>query len=222
MIEQPKSLTKAQDIIEQFAPNPNYAKKYRGWERDYLPPLCEHLADASPDTALDIGPGWGTMAVWLARRGCGVTVMDFRPPGYYLTEALCLEHGIIYAQADIERTHLGERYDLVLMTQVLPHLCWRADQAVVNAAAMLTKDGTFLCSSLNKAGYKDKPVPFANWKDVPRLDEGPEPEESVKCLYYESDLHELLELSFKAVRIWQPEGCSTMIAECWYPRQEGA
>ena len=222
MPEQPQSLTDAQDIVEKFAPSQNYAEKYRGWERDYLPALCKHLENASPEAALDIGPGWGTMGVWLARRGCAVTVMDFQPPGYYLTEALCAEHGITYAQADIERTHLGERYDLVLMTQVLPHLCWRPDQAVVNAAAMLAKDGTFICSALNKAGYKDKPVPFGNWRDLPRLDEGPEPQESVKCLYYESDLRELLERCFKAVRIWHPEGCSTMMAECCYPKRKGA
>jgi len=118
----------------------------------------------------------------------------------------------------VERTRIDKRYNLVMMTQVLPHLCWRPDQAVINAASMVAEDGTFVCSALNKASYQDKPIPFANWKDVPRLDEGPQPQESVKCLYYEDDLRELLELSFKVVRIWQPEGCSTMIAECWYPK----
>jgi len=208
----------AQDAIERFAPNANYAERYRGWERDYLPALCEHLADASPETVLDIGPGWGTMAVWFARRGCAVTVMDFRPPSYYLTEELCAEYGITYAQADVERMRIDKRFDLVTMTQVLPHLRWRPDAAVANAAAMASPDGAFVCSALNKAGYEGKPVPFAHWRDVPRLDEVLECEEVVSCMYYEADLRELLELSFNVVRLWQPEGRSTMLAECWYPR----
>jgi len=88
-----QSLTDAQDVVEKFAPNQNYADGYRGLERDYLPALCKHFENASPESVLDIGPGWGTMAAWFALRGSSVTIIDYRPLGHYLAEELCTELG---------------------------------------------------------------------------------------------------------------------------------
>jgi len=221
MPDQLQSLTEVQDIVATFAPEKYYSETYRPWEQGHLPALCEHLGDWEPRTVLDVGPGWGVMAVWFARQGWEVAVMDGVPQGRYITEDLCAEYGITYHRANIEGASLDQQFRLVTMTQVIPHLRWRPDTAVANVAAMLKPRGTYICSVLDKAIYATNVVPhYAHWRDVPRQADGvPARPESETCMYLREDLRALLEGAFCDVWTWQPEGCETIFAECRQPRR---
>ena len=74
------SLAESEDLVEQYAlevmadaalPDRQvyFRDHYRAWEQAYLPVVCEYVEDRLPGRALDCGPGWGTMSVWLSARG---------------------------------------------------------------------------------------------------------------------------------------------------------
>lgn len=53
-----------------------YAESDAIWSRNPNPRLVEHVSDLAPGTALDVGSGEGTDAIWLASRGWTVTGLD--------------------------------------------------------------------------------------------------------------------------------------------------
>lgn len=220
-------LTEAQDVVAQYAPRTYYESRYRQMELDYMPWLCEALATLPAGRVLDIGPGWGTIPVWLRSRGWDVTVLDFVPldsdEGFMGSE-LCNVAGIRFEQVNIERGRLLEEFDVVLMTQVIPHLRWRPDRAIRNAAKMVGDHGLFIASVLNAGDYPALVGEYdQSWGAVPeftRRKEQPSVEDVVvMCMYDEEDFQSLLWTGFSWVQTWQPSKSTTIFGQCKQPRR---
>jgi len=194
--ERPLTLEEAQEVVVLHAPHLYYRDAYRAMERDYLPHLCRAIDGREPGRVLDIGPGWGTMMVWLASRGHEVTVLDLMPPGTFLTPNLVELAGARYLQADISEGPVEELrggMDLVLMTQVLPHLKWQPEEAVRHAAAMLAPGGEFVASALDADCYPNLACTHGTcWQMVPRWGKGEASPDEVVCMFTAGGLAELL------------------------------
>lgn len=219
----PLTLDEVQQVILQHAPTPYYVRHYVEFERNYLPALIEHIDGWAPWMVADVGPGYGTMAVWLASRGWDVVVFDKMPLGHSMTQELCDLYGIEYVQHDIEFEPLPSDFSLVTMTQVIPHLRWRPDTAVQHAAAGLSgdvrccpdaHDDTFLCTCNRRGGLVGKNPPrYARWQDVPVARGGMPHEDMVTALYDRFDLAALIHTAFHEGSTWSPPDTGPIFAE---------
>ena len=217
------TLSDAQDYVERLAPGPYYRDHYRGYEADYLAHVVAEIEQYnSGQQVLEVGPGWGTLSVWMANRGHQVTVLDEQPLGTYIAPVLLEQTGIRYVQGAIDRdelpAQLGNHYQLVVMTQVLPHLKWSPADAVGNVARLMHPDGRLITSALAAECYPHVQPAFSRWQDVPRYEPwlAPSPQVEV-CMYTQEAFGELLGTAFRTVRVWQPTGSTTMLAECRRP-----
>lgn len=214
------TITQAQDFVERLAPGPYYRDHYRGYEADYLQGVADVVSEQPPGLrVLEIGPGWGTLSVWMVNHGHDVTVLDYLPVGTFIAEALLRRTGIRYVQGAIDEdappADLRTDYELVVMTQVLPHLKWSPLQALRNVAAVMHPRAMLVTSALDAECYPHIHPAFAHWRDVPEWAPGAEPAPELEvCMYTHETLAELLSGSFTSVRVWRPEGSTTMLATC--------
>ena len=172
----PLDLSAAQDFVAARAPKQYYAETYRGYEALYLPGVVDRTTGLPPGTAIDVGPGWGTMAVLLASRGWAVDVVDFLPVGTFMAQELLDETKITYHQfaVETEEPFLRLGADLVLMTMVVGHLRYRPDIAIKRAARWLAPGGLFVCCNID--ADRNPPVPHAypDWRKMPVPGDGAE------------------------------------------------
>lgn len=218
------TLEEAQDIVEDHAPRPYYAETYRAWEGQYLPEVCERLDDLRPGRVLDIGPGWGALAVWLRSRNWDVWLMDVVPLGTFIARDLLDEIQATYVHRDICRapardvgTQKPVPFGLVVCGQVLTHLKWSARAAMSNIRAMVKGQGQLLLTVSDSAtyDYRRDDIAYADWRGVPMPTAGvtPPANETI-CTYDETDLRELLSQFFDFVQIEKPADCLSLIATC--------
>ena len=225
------TLAEAEDIVEQYAAEVEaldgqsaeergvyFAQTYRAGQQHYLPAVCEFTAKLPSGRALDCGPGWGTMSLWLASHGWQVTAMDCMPIGTFMTERFVREIPCRYVEMQIERERLHEQFDLILMTQVVGHLKYRPDGALQHIADMLAPAGCAIISALNDE-HTGRSAAFAfgrdgtTWRDIPRVEDGGPPEQMMNvCAYSEETFAELLQTVFGAVQYIQTE--PVIIAVC--------
>jgi hypothetical protein len=220
----PLTLEEAQNLVEQYAPKSYYRDTYRAWENQYLPEVCARLEGIEAGRVLDIGPGWGALAVWLRSRGWAVEVMDVVPLGTFITPELLGALEAEYFQGDICRGIVpvpglrGTQYwHLITMGQVLTHLKWSSRAAMGNVRNMLMAQGRFLLTVTDAAtyDYRESEVAYSDWRDVPRpLENVPVPQNETICTYDETDLRKLLDPLFGTVQIEKPAGCLSLIATC--------
>lgn len=214
------TIEQAQDFVERMAPNPYYHDHYRGYEADYLAQVADIVDGRRPGLrVLEVGPGWGTLAVWMASMDYEVTVLDYLPLGTFMAPALLDETGIRYVQGaidqDVAPAGLEPGYELVVMTQVLPHLKWSPADAVRNVASTMHQDGLLVTSALDAECYPHIHPAYSHWRDVPQWSPGATPAPQLEvCMYTRDTLRDLLDLAFTSVRIWRPEGSTTMLATC--------
>lgn len=218
------TLQQAQDYVERLAPGPYYRDHYRGYEADYLQDVIDLLLPlGSGKRVLEVGPGWGTLAVWMTDRAHEVTVLDQQPIGTYIAEDILRQTGIRYVQGAIDEYALPDgisgQFDLVVMTQVIPHLKWRPDAALRHANHALATSGRLITSALDSRCYPHVTPAFERWQDVPAYESwlAPVPEVEV-CMYTQETFRGLLETEYGLVRITQRPGSTTMLAECRQPR----
>lgn len=214
------TIEQAQDLVERMAPNPYYADHYRGYEADYLQGVADIVAEQPPGLrVLEIGPGWGTLSVWMVNHGHDVTVLDYLPVGTFIAEQLLRRTGIRYVQGAIDEdappADLRTDYELVVMTQVLPHLKWSPLQATRNVAAVMHPRAMLVTSALDAECYPHIMPAHRHWAYVPQWHPGAEPTPELEvCMYTREDLTGLLSQVWTAVRVWRPEGSTTMLATC--------
>ncbi len=218
------TLQQAQDYVERLAPGPYYRDSYRGYEADYLQDVIDLVLPlGSGLRVLEVGPGWGTLAVWMVDRAHQVTVLDQQPVGTYISEQLLRETGIRYVQGAIDEYELpdgvGGQFDLVVMTQVIPHLKWRPDRALFHINTVLSRSGRLVTSALDATCYPHVTPAFQRWQDVPKYKSWLTPVPDVEvCMYTQETFRGLLETEYGLVRITQRPGSTTMIAECRKPK----
>lgn len=213
------TLTEAQGIVQAAAPNDYYRTDYRPWEDQYMEHVCAACKGVSGDRALDIGPGYGTMPVWLRDRGWDVTVMDVCEIGTFMTEELCADLDARYENLDLEVARLDGVFDLIVMTQVLTHLKWRPDRALNNLRDMLRPGARAVISVTNRDSYpyNIQKVHHACWRDVPEYGDRREPLPLVTvCIYDRAEFEDLLgEVFGDCFEIEQPDDSVSMIATAW-------
>lgn len=209
----------AQSIVAEAAPNDYYETTYRAMEKMYLPALFKRLKSLPAGRVLEIGPGWGTTAIWLSDRGHNVTVMDLMPIGTFLTQQLCDKYEIAYIQHDIEDApepvdgNLGT-FDTVIMTQVIHHLSWRPDRAMRHVSSLLSPNGTLIASVLDREHYKDLDSAYGHdWKKVPEWHETPRSDDVIKCMYDSASFGSLLAAEFHDVTMSRPRRSTVLLAE---------
>ncbi len=210
---------KAQAIVAAAAPHDYYQSTYRAMEKMYLPAVFKRLARLPPGRVLEIGPGWGTTAIWLSERGHDVTVMDLMPIGSFLTQELCDRYGLTYTQHDIEdapqpeELHL-DKFDTVVMTQVIHHLSWRPDRAMGNVHTLMSSGGMLLASVLDRERYETLDSAYGHdWKNVPEWKLVPRSDDVIKCMYDARVFASLLNEHFSGVTINRPRRSTILLAE---------
>jgi 2-polyprenyl-3-methyl-5-hydroxy-6-metoxy-1,4-benzoquinol methylase len=208
----------AQDVAALHAPHDYYQREYRAMERMYLPALFDDLKRVAAGRVLEIGPGWGTTAAWLSAGGHEVTVMDLMPVGTFMTQDLIDEYRITYVHNDIEDQpspdgrDLGS-FDLVIMTQVIPHLAWRPDRSLRHLAALMGPHALFVTSVLDRKDYPDLDCAFGDdWRQVPEWGTTAKCDDVVKCMYTRESFEDLLGSTFTDVSIWKPRKSTVLFA----------
>jgi len=219
------SLAEAQDWIAAHAPSKYYATTYRHMEADYLPELCKTINDLSLPTRsqiLEIGPGWGTMVMYLASRGHDLMLVDYLALGTCVTasQLTAMSHRfttrVHYLQIDICDHIMSPQgsYDLAICTQVLPHLKWRADAAISTIHDCLKPNGQAIVSVLDRPAYPHVLPACEHWWQVPKYGEDEPRPETVVTMYDAADLAQLLRRSFAHVEVWRPEDSTCLFARC--------
>ena len=100
---------------------------------------------------LDVGCGGGIICEPLARLGAEVTGIDFVPNNIKAAKIHCKKNGlkIRYIYKDIEKSKLDEKFDLILMFEVLEHLDdWK--KTIKKIKKNLNKNGIIIISTINR------------------------------------------------------------------------
>ncbi len=100
---------------------------------------------------LDVGCGGGIICEPLARLGAKVTGIDFAPNNIMAAKIHSKKNKlkIKYICKDIEKSKLDEKFDLILMFEVLEHLDnWK--KTITTIKRNLNKDGIIIFSTINR------------------------------------------------------------------------
>ena len=209
----------AQKLASEFAPSEYYDDHYKGMEQMYLPSLFDLVDDLPAARILEVGPGWGTTAIWLSDHGHDVTVMDLVPMGTFFPEALAEQYDVTYVHHDIEDSATPEKgelepFDFVIMTQVIHHLSWRPDRAVHHVAQLMRPDARLIASVLDRKSYRHLDSAFGDdWRSVPQWHATPRNPDTIKCMYTKKSFESLLQTEFSSVRVWKPRRSTVLFGE---------
>ena len=100
---------------------------------------------------LDVGCGGGIICEPLARLGAKVTGIDFAPNNIKAAKIHSKKNKlkINYIYKDIEKSKLDEKFDIILMFEVLEHLDnWK--KTIKNIKKNLNKNGLIIISTINR------------------------------------------------------------------------
>ena len=100
---------------------------------------------------LDVGCGGGIICEPLARLGAKVTGIDFAPNNIMAAKIHSKKNKlkINYLYKDIEKSKLDEKFDIILMFEVLEHLDnWK--KTIKNIKKNLNKNGLIIISTINR------------------------------------------------------------------------
>ena len=100
---------------------------------------------------LDVGCGGGIICEPLARLGAKVTGIDFAPNNIIAAKIHSRKNKlkINYINKDIEKSELDEKFDIILMFEVLEHLDnWK--KTIKNIKKNLNKNGLIIISTINR------------------------------------------------------------------------
>ena len=100
---------------------------------------------------LDVGCGGGIICEPLARLGANVTGIDFAPNNIIAAKIHSKKNKlkINYINKDIEKSKLDEKFDIILMFEVLEHLDnWK--KTIKNIKKNLNKNGLLIISTINR------------------------------------------------------------------------
>ena len=100
---------------------------------------------------LDVGCGGGIICEPLARLGAKVTGIDFVPNNIKAAKIHSKKNKlkIKYINKDIEKSKLDEKFDIILMFEVLEHLDnWK--KTIKNIKKNLNKNGLIIISTINR------------------------------------------------------------------------
>ena len=221
------SYKNAQNMIRYLAPTDYYRNVYVRGEAVYLPEIIkrlERIHHEKLDPVLEIGPGWGTLTLWLSRAGHEIVCLDKAKKGLWMGDELLALTKALYIQGDIFCppyiiTDIGKKFQLITMTHVMAHFKGRADRAISNIAWLLRDDGVFIQAEFNREHGKGN-RPYGNdWKAVPEYGSANAPTESVVVGFTPESMLELLSLSFGVVAVEQTPDGKELISICTKPKR---
>lgn len=131
------------------------------WHDSEPPRLLVEALNARdrPGSALDVGCGAGTHAVYLASRGCDVTAIDFTPRAVEMAQRRAAEAGrpIRVLQADVRFWSSERQFDVVLDVGCL-HSLRTADRSIYRQQLLswLAPGGDYLLSHFGRRGWWDR------------------------------------------------------------------
>jgi len=208
------SLTEVQCVIEKLAPSDGYRNAYRRMEETYLPAVCDWLRAQPRGRLLEVGPGWGTTALWAKANGWSdITLLDVVDRGTWITDELLDMVGGRYIQGDICAGPLDERFDTVVMTMVVGHLKYSPVEALEHVRLM--QHGWALISALAEEPHPPAAYGY-DWRAVPRYGEATPVADMVVCAYNEDTFAEMVREVWPLARVWRPPGPVVFAEVCYY------
>lgn len=158
------------------------------------------IASAGHKKVLDVGCAYGTMPFILRRAGMVVRAMDVLPELH--SEQLFREEGIEFIEGNIETDEIKEKFDLVIFTDVLEHLCYNPLPVLKKLHRCLREGGEIIISTPCKEEdfvCDGKWCDLINWRSIPEYKDY-KWEDGHHHTYYMWELKDLLkEAGFKVV-----------------------
>jgi cyclopropane-fatty-acyl-phospholipid synthase len=117
-------------------------------QKNKLDMICRKLQLGAGDHLLDIGCGWGGLALYAAREyGCRVTANNISEAQLRFARELCADQPVEFAQCDYRE--LGGTYSKIVSVGMFEHVGCRNYRAFFEVAARcLERDGVFLLHTI--------------------------------------------------------------------------
>jgi SAM-dependent methyltransferase len=171
-------LEECQEEVAALATHPHYAAAYRAEELSYwlhVPGWIQRDARARPPRrCLDVGCAYGTLLVYVRRlTGCEAFGTDFTDA--YASPALLGKYGIDFAVSNVELDPLPwpHAFDLIVFTEVLEHLNFRAAPTLRKLAARLAPGGLIYLTTPDAAEWGRTTKYYASYEELPEPGGGP-------------------------------------------------
>lgn len=166
-------LTEVQDEIQATGFHPHYGQEYRRVETSYWGPALSILRARSETigtgiACLDVGPGHGSLLVFAARLGWRAYAVDISPE--FLSPVLIERYRIQFHSGNIESGTIPwtERFDLILMTEVLEHFHFNPLPTLRKLRESLAERGLLVLTTPNRyCGWGDAKVRGPYWQLPP-------------------------------------------------------
>jgi SAM-dependent methyltransferase len=135
------------EAAEEFWEN-HYSRQERVWSGRANPVLVDVVGSLNPGTALDLGCGEGGDAIWLARQGWRVTVVDVSATALRRAAAEAATAGISdridFQRHDLARTFPPGAFDLVSAQYLHSPVEFPRDRVLREAARAVAPGGLLL------------------------------------------------------------------------------
>ena len=165
-------LEECQREVAALATHPHYAAAYRAEELSYwlhVPRwLYRDAGERPPRRCLDVGCAYGTLLLYARRlTGCEAFGTDFTDA--YAGRELFGRHGIQFAVSNVELDPLPwpHAFDVILFTEVLEHLNFRAAPTLRKLASHLAPGGLIYLSTPDAAEWGRTTRYYASYDEVP-------------------------------------------------------
>jgi len=148
-------LEELQHEIETSAYHPHYSAEYRRVESSYWGPVLQVLRNRAASglvgkSCLDIGGGYGTLLLYASRLGWQPHEIDISTN--FLSPELVKKYGVRFHVANIEAGVVPwrERFDLILVTEVLEHFNFNPLPTLRKVYDCLAPEGLLVLTTPNK------------------------------------------------------------------------
>jgi SAM-dependent methyltransferase len=206
------ALEEARRVVTEHTAKDEYSSLYRGEEPLYwlhIPGWFAEWATAtSPQRILDIGSGYGTLAVFAAIITRGrVHCLDWDPER--LAQPLRQRYGIEVAGGNAELMEFPweEPMDAIVMTEVIEHFNFHPVPTMIKVARALVPGGRLFLSTPDGASWGRILDPYADFRDMPYPDPTLPTVDRHVYQFEEAELRAvLLESGFEILRLQRAPG----------------
>ncbi len=157
-----------------------------------------YTATLQPKSVLDVGTAYGTLAYILTKAGMNVTATDIMPELH--SRKMFKESGLKFIKHNIETDKLEGEYDVIVLTDVLEHLCYNP-LPVLKKLSKVCKKGIVITTPAKEVDYvcEGKWCDEITWRQIPEYEKYVF-EDGHHHTYYLWELQELLkEAGFEIV-----------------------
>jgi SAM-dependent methyltransferase len=206
------ALAATRDEIAAVANTTGFPDLYRTEEILYwlhLPGwIAEWAADESPSRMLDIGAGYGTLALFCAKL-TGATVACLDIESHRMAESAMAPNGVTIREGNIETDSLdwAGSVDGVVMTEILEHFNFHPVPTMINIADALVPGGRLFLSTPDAASWGRVEGCPESYGDLPLPDARMPIEDRHIYQFSEDEVREVLtESGFRVLRFERAPG----------------